>query len=161
MTEREPLFGRTIGAIAVGVFLVAAGLLVMRFPVSLSAYDRWGFTIVCGNAFKLDSTQAVLADQQPRAAAADSRTYVAQCRHAVALRRLWTIPPVAIGTAILCLYAGAGVLSSESRSQRRNNTADPPRPPTAPSTDDSPPFPDAAEHPVSKRSADHQYGDNR
>ena len=67
---------------------------------------------MCGNAFKLDSTQAVLADQQPRAAAADSRTYVAQCRHAVALRRLWTIPPVAIGTAILCLYAGAGVLGA-------------------------------------------------
>jgi hypothetical protein len=123
MTTREPVIGRTVGVIAVGIFLIAAGSLVMTFPVSLNAYDRWGFTIVCGNAFKLDSTHAVLVDQQPGAEAADSRTYVAQCRHAVALRRLWTIPPVAIGGAIVTIYACAGVLSSESRSQRRTKTA--------------------------------------
>ena len=155
------VFGRTIGAIAVGVFLIAAGILVMSFPVSLSAYDRWGFTIVCGNVFKLDITQAVLADQQPGAAVADSHTYVEQCRHAEALRRLWTIPPVAIGSAILCIYACAGVLSSERRSQRCTKTAHPPTPPSAPSIDNNPPAPSATEHPMSKRSVDHQYGGNR
>lgn len=117
MTTREPLFGRTVRAIAVGVFLIAAGLLVMSFPVSLNAYDRWGFTIVCGDAFKLDIAQAAIADQQPGFAVADGRTYVEQCRHAEALRRLWTIPPVVIGGAILCFYAGAGVLS-ERQAQR-------------------------------------------
>ena len=58
-------------------------------------------------------------------AVADGRTYVEQCRHAEALRRLWTIPPVVIGGAILCLYAGAGVLSERQAQQctKRRATA--------------------------------------
>ncbi len=141
MTVREPLFGRTVGAIAVGVALIAAALLVMSFPVSLGAYDAWGFNIICGNAFKLDIAQAVLADQHPGDAVADSHNYVEQCRHASALRRLWTIPAVAVGGSILCAYACAGVLSSERRSQRRTAPACPPTAPSVPSTDENPPAP--------------------
>ncbi|BBX47209.1 hypothetical protein GCM10009641_14070 [Mycobacterium cookii] len=122
MTSREPLIGRTAGVIGLCATIIAVALLVMSFPVSLNTYDRWGFTIVCGNAFKLDTSQAALAEH-PGPAIGETHTYVEQCRHAVALRRLWTIPPVAVAGTILCTYACAAVLNNDRRLQRRRSPA--------------------------------------
>jgi hypothetical protein len=165
MTAREPIFGRTFCVVAVGIFLIAAGLVVMYFPVPLSAYDRWGFQITCGNAFKLDLTQALLADQHPSTAipapAAENHTYAQQCRHASALRRLWTIPTAAVGVTIFCAYACAGVLSSDRRSRRR---AEPPGAPTSPlatPTEMNPSTQLAADRLSTAGIADHQQGDSR
>jgi hypothetical protein len=165
MTAREPIFGRTFWAIAVGIFLVAAGLVVMYFPVPLSAYDRWGFQITCGNAFKLDLTQALLADQHPSTAipapAADSHSYAQQCRHASALRRLWTIPTAAVGVTILCAYACAGVLSSDRRPRRRTTLAYAPTSSPATPTEMNPSTPLAADRLSTAGIADHQQGESR
>jgi hypothetical protein len=81
--------------------LIAGGLLALNFPVFIDAYDQFGFQIKCGTGFISNLTQA--------ADASGGDNYVGQCETALMLRRLWTIPVVAIGAillAILILVAG-------------------------------------------------------
>lgn len=82
--------------IGVGCLVViVAGLLALNFPVFLDAFDQYGFQIKCGTGLAVDLSQAT--------AAAGEHTYVDQCETAVLVRRLWTIPPVAIASVVLVL----------------------------------------------------------
>jgi hypothetical protein len=74
------------------VVLVVVGLVALNFPVFIDAYDQWGWQIKCGTGFSSDLTQA---------AEASGGGYVDQCGTALTLRRIWTIPMVAIGTIVL------------------------------------------------------------
>jgi hypothetical protein len=74
------------------VVLVVVGLVALNFPVFIDAYDQWGWQIKCGTGFSSDLTQA---------AEAGGGSYVDQCGTALMLRRIWTIPMVAIGTIVL------------------------------------------------------------
>ena len=55
-------------------------------------YDQFGFQIKCGTGYFANLTQA---------SEASGGDYVGQCETAVMLRRLWTIPLVAIGSILL------------------------------------------------------------
>jgi hypothetical protein len=76
------------------IVLIAAGLLALNFPVFINAYDQFGFQIKCGSGFSSDLGQA---------AAASGGDYVGQCQEAVLVRRLWTIPMVAVGSILLAI----------------------------------------------------------
>ncbi len=73
------------------VVLVVVGLLALKFPVFIDAYDQWGWQIKCGTGFGTNLTQA---------AAATGGDYVGQCETALMLRRMWAIPMVAIGSIV-------------------------------------------------------------
>lgn len=75
-----------------GVVLIGAGLLALKFPVFIDSYDQFGFQIKCGTGFGANLTQA---------ANADGGNYVDQCETALMLRRLWAIPMVAVGSIVL------------------------------------------------------------
>lgn len=77
-----------------GVALIVAGLLALNFPVFIDAYDQFGFQIKCGTGYFSDLTQA---------AEASGGDHVGQCGTALMLRRLWTIPMVAIGGILLVI----------------------------------------------------------
>ena len=74
------------------VVMIAAGLLALNFPVFIDAFDQFGFQIKCGTGFGTDLTQAATAN--------GGDTYVGQCETALMLRRLWTIPMVALGSIL-------------------------------------------------------------
>ncbi len=76
------------------VALVATGLLALNFPVYIDVYDQFGFQIKCGTGYFANLTQA---------SEASGGDYVGQCETAVMLRRLWTIPLVAIGSILLAV----------------------------------------------------------
>jgi hypothetical protein len=88
--------------------LIAVGLLALKFPVFVDAFDQWGFQIKCGTGFGSNLTQA--------AEASGGGDYVGQCETALLLRRLWAIPMVAIGSilAAVIVYVAATVWGRES-----------------------------------------------
>ena len=90
------------------IVLIAAGLLALNFPVFIDAYDEFGFQIKCGTGFISNLTQA--------AAANGGDHYVEQCETALMVRRLWTIPLVAIGSilAAVLIFVAATVWGRES-----------------------------------------------
>ena len=79
--------------------LIATGLIALNFPVFIDAYDQFGFQIKCGTGYFANLTQA---------SEASGGDYVGQCETAVMLRRLWTIPLVAIGSILLGSHRGGG-----------------------------------------------------
>jgi hypothetical protein len=78
-----------IGVLSVA--LIVVGLIALKFPVFIDAYDQWGWQIKCGTGFSSDLTQA---------AAASGGNYVDQCGTALMLRRIWAIPMVVIGAIV-------------------------------------------------------------
>lgn len=92
--------------LAAGVLLLTVGLLALRFPVFLSAFDQWGFEISCGTGLHSNFTQAGIAD--PTAV-----QFVDQCHTAIAMRRAWAFPLAAAGALLL-----SGLLVIPPRQQR-------------------------------------------
>jgi hypothetical protein len=76
------------------VVLIAVGLLALNFPVFLDSYDQFGFQIKCGSGFSSNLTQA---------AEATGGDYIGQCETALLMRRLWAVPLVVIGSALLAV----------------------------------------------------------
>jgi hypothetical protein len=74
--------------------LIVVGLLALNFPVFIDAYDNFGFQIKCGTGYFSDLSQA------QETGGGDS---VGQCQTALMLRRLWTIPIIAIGSIVLAV----------------------------------------------------------
>jgi len=90
----------------VAFFLIVVGLLALNFPVFLDAFDQYGFQIKCGTGYLTDLSQAAAAQHD----------YVDQCESALLIRRLWTIPLVAIGSIVIvvALAISATVWGRES-----------------------------------------------
>jgi hypothetical protein len=84
--------------------LVVIGLIALNFPVFLDAFDQYGFQIKCGTGYLTDLTQA--------AATAGQHNYVDQCETALLIRRLWTIPLVAISGLVLLAVTTASAIAS-------------------------------------------------
>jgi hypothetical protein len=82
------------------VALIVVGLIALKFPVFIDAYDQWGWQIKCGTGFSSDLTQA---------AAASGGNYVDQCGTALMLRRIWAIPMVVIGAIV---FAGSVLVAA-------------------------------------------------
>src|ERR1700757_4419665 len=85
---------RRFWVLVAGVALVVLGLLALRFPVFLPAFDQWGFRINCGSGFQGVFTQAGAADS-------GGAHFVDQCHTAIATRRAWSIPMVVFGASLL------------------------------------------------------------
>jgi hypothetical protein len=87
--------------------LVGVGLLALYFPVYIDAYDQFGFQIKCGTGFGSSLAQA---------AEARGGDYVGQCETALIVRRLWSIPMVAVGSILLAIivFVAATVWGRES-----------------------------------------------
>ncbi len=88
--------------------LAAIGLIALNFPVFLDAYDQWGFQIRCGTGYVTDLTQA--------AAATGQHNYVDKCETALLVRRMWTIPLVAVGGLVLLVVALTSAIASARES---------------------------------------------
>jgi hypothetical protein len=88
--------------------LVGFGLIALNFPVFLDAYDQWGFQIKCGTGYATDLTQA--------AAVVGQHNFVDQCETALLVRRLWTIPLVAISGLVLLVVTAASAITSARES---------------------------------------------
>jgi hypothetical protein len=85
----------------IGVALLAGGLFALCFPVFLGSYDSAGMQVKCGNGYYADLVQATTDDQQSASGVVQAATnYVDQCQSALAHRREWLIPVVAIGAVI-------------------------------------------------------------
>lgn len=80
---------RRILAAAVAVALVTVGLLALRWPVYLDAFDPWGIQVKCGSGFGAELVQATFAGAVDR------------CQHALAVRRAWAIPVAVVGWLII------------------------------------------------------------
>ncbi|MCG7608378.1 MULTISPECIES: hypothetical protein [Mycobacterium] len=78
-----------IGIAAAVVFLI--GLYLLSLPVYLDDFDQFGMQIPCGSGYSAHLVQANAAGQE----------YVDKCGSALATRRLWTIPIVAVGALML------------------------------------------------------------
>lgn len=89
--------------------VVGIGLLALNFPVFLDAYDQWGFQIKCGTGYAADLAQAA-------SAAAGQHNFVDQCQTALLVRRLWTVPLVAIGGLVLVVVVAASAITSARES---------------------------------------------
>ena len=76
------------------IAMIATGLIALNFPVFINAFDQFGFQIKCGTGYIANLTQA---------ADATGGDYVGQCETALLVRRLWTIPLVAIGSILLAV----------------------------------------------------------
>ena len=76
-------------AVVGSVILLIIGLFALRFPVYIDDFDQWGWQVKCGTGFTGDFAQA--------AAATNGAHFIASCESALLLRRLWTIPLVAVG----------------------------------------------------------------
>ncbi|WP_123027073.1 hypothetical protein [Mycolicibacterium stellerae] len=89
------------------VALIATGLLALNFPVFIDSYDQFGFQIKCGTGYFANLTQATEAT---------GGDYVGHCETALMLRRLWTIPLVAIGASLLAVvvFVAATIWGRES-----------------------------------------------
>lgn len=86
-----------------GAIIVAIGLYLMSMSVYLGDFDQYGMQIPCGTAFSAHLDQA-------EAAGGD---YVDKCGSALATRRMWTIPVVAIGgLALLAVLLRAATTSA-------------------------------------------------
>jgi hypothetical protein len=88
--------------------LVGFGLIALNFPVFLDAYDQWGFQIKCGTGYATDLTQA--------AATVGQHNFVNECETALLVRRLWTIPLVAISGLVLLVVTAASAITSARES---------------------------------------------
>lgn len=84
--------------------VLAVGLLALKFPVFIDAFDQWGWQIKCGTGYITDLTQ-------PAASAGDA-DYVEQCQTALLMRRLWTIPLVVIGAVVVIVVSVASATAS-------------------------------------------------
>jgi hypothetical protein len=84
--------------------LLATGLIALNFPVFLDAFDQWGFQIKCGTGYASDLTQA--------AGAAGQHNYVDACETALLMRRMWTIPLVAVSGLVLLAVTVASAIAS-------------------------------------------------
>ncbi|MGV0740159.1 hypothetical protein ABQF35_27775 [Mycobacterium syngnathidarum] len=78
-----------IGIAAAVVFLI--GLYLLSLPVYLDDFDQFGMQIPCGSGYSAHLVQANAAGQE----------YVDKCGSALTMRRLWTIPIVAVGALAL------------------------------------------------------------
>lgn len=89
-----------------GVVLIVVGLLALNFPVFINVYDQFGFQIKCGTGFITNLTQAAEA----------GGGHVGQCETALMVRRLWTIPLIAVGSILLAIlvFVAATVWGRES-----------------------------------------------
>ena len=85
----RPVSTRAWYAVVGGAVLVLVGLFALRFPVYLDAFDQWGWQVRCGTGLSADSSQA--------ASATDAARFVPACDTAVLVRRLWSVPMVALG----------------------------------------------------------------
>jgi hypothetical protein len=90
---------------AAGITLLVGGLLALRFPVFLPNFDQWGFQINCGSGFRIELTQAGIADS-------GAGHLIDQCHTAVAIRRAWAIPLTTAGALLLSALA---VIPSSTR----------------------------------------------
>jgi H+/Cl- antiporter ClcA len=93
--------------IVCGVLLVI-GLIALNFPVFLDAYDQWGFQIKCETGYATDLTQA--------AATVGQHNFVDNCGTALLMRRMWTIPLVAISGLVLIVVVVASAITSADES---------------------------------------------
>jgi hypothetical protein len=88
--------------------LVIIGLIALNFPVFLDAYDQYGFQIKCGTGYDTDLTQA--------AATVGQHNFVDNCETALLMRRMWTIPLVAISGLVLLAVTAASAITSAHES---------------------------------------------
>ena len=88
--------------------LLIVGLIAMNFPVFLDDFDQFGFQIKCGTGYATDLTQA--------AAAVGQHNFVDQCEAALLVRRMWTIPLVAISGLVLLVVTAASAITSARES---------------------------------------------
>ena len=96
--------------------LVVVGLIALNFPVFLDAYDQWGFQIKCGTGYASDLSQA--------AATVGQHNFVDKCETALLLRRMWTIPLVAIsGLGVLAVTVASAVTSASESLVPHRDTA--------------------------------------
>lgn len=96
--------------------LLAVGLIAMNFPVFLDAYDQWGFQIKCGTGYASDLSQA--------AAAAGQHDYVDKCETALLVRRMWTIPLIAVsGLVVLAVTVASAITSARESLVPHRDTA--------------------------------------
>ena len=113
MTQRHHRLAYT--GIVCGVLLIV-GLIALNFPVFLDDYDQFGFQIKCGAGYATDLTQA--------AATAGQHDYVDQCGTALLIRRMWTIPLVAIsGLVLLAVITASAVTSARESLVPHRDTA--------------------------------------
>ncbi|HEX2285606.1 MAG TPA: hypothetical protein VHI10_12425 [Mycobacterium sp.] len=111
MTQRHHRLAYT-GIVAAAI--LALGLFALNFPVFLDDYDQWGWQIKCGTGYLSEFTQA--------AAAVGDKNYVDECETALLTRRMWTIPLVVLGGAVLLAVVVASATTSgrESLVPRRD-----------------------------------------
>jgi hypothetical protein len=96
--------------------LVVVGLIALNFPVFLDAFDQWGFQIKCGTGYASDLSQA--------AATVGQQNFVDQCETALLLRRMWTIPLVAIsGLVVLAVTVASAITSARESLVPHRDTA--------------------------------------
>lgn len=101
--------------LSAAVVALAAGLLALRFPVFIDAYDEFGWQVKCGSGFAADLAQASSADKKTDHAArsngvaASNATYVGRCDDALMIRRAWAIPTAALGGLTLTWLATMAV----------------------------------------------------
>jgi hypothetical protein len=81
---------------ALAVLLLGGGLLALNFPVFLDHFDQYGMQVECGTGYFSNMTQASVANTSGHAV-----NYVDECNSALAIRRAWSIPMVAIGLLII------------------------------------------------------------
>jgi hypothetical protein len=89
--------------------LLIVGLIALNFPVFLGDYDRFGFQIKCGTGYATDLTQAA-------AATAGERNFADECETALLMRRMWTIPLVAVSALVLLAVVTASAITSARES---------------------------------------------
>ncbi|ORA37328.1 hypothetical protein [Mycobacterium aquaticum] len=86
-----------------GLVVLGIGLYLMGMPVYLDDFDQYGMQIPCGSSYSAHLVQASAAGDQ----------YVDKCGSALVLRRLWTIPVVAIGAlAVIAVLVRAATSSA-------------------------------------------------
>lgn len=95
--------------------VLAVGLFALNFPVFLDDCDQWGGQIKCGTGYFSELTQA--------AAAVGEKNYVDECETALLTRRMWTIPLVVVGGAVVLavLVASATTSARESLVPHRDS----------------------------------------
>ncbi|CAJ1585821.1 hypothetical protein [[Mycobacterium] wendilense] len=100
---------RLLAMIAAGLVLLI-GVLTMWQPVYLSEFDNYGLQISCGSGFFADLSHAEIVDGGP-GPSTDA------CQSALLIRRVWAIPTMVLGAAVLLTLAlrGTRVVSPQSR----------------------------------------------
>lgn len=86
-----------------GAVILAIGLYLMSMPVYLDDFDQYGMQVPCGSGFAAHLDQAVAAGSG----------YSEKCGSALLMRRLWTVPVVALGVlALLAVLVRAATSSA-------------------------------------------------